>query len=240
MGLYNIGNDFYAIVNRLGENVTFDFQDNPDSLKTQTVKACLETATSAAYSMVDREFLFKGNMVIPFNFNTHELSGMYFQRDIVPNTSYLMISAIPEPTSPKICFVYAVQCNSKVSILKRVEGDMDSRDQWGNIINKYYKLNLEIPCYWYTTLRSYKIQNNGKLDQAIYTMYIPAKYKLSPMDKVLKKTFVDGEYKEEVFNVDSVETALTRENESNGIIPGIVSAQLTLNLDKVVVEDEEP
>lgn len=237
MSLKKVGEDFCKIVNNLGENVTFNLTRNDtDMPMLETVKACLETATSAAYSMVDREFLFKGNMIVPLLKNVHDLAGLYFTREILPNVNYMMISAIPEPTTPTLCFIYAVQCNGEVVLLQKQTSDMESRDEWGNIVTKYKRVSKNIPCYWYTTLRSYKIQNNGRLDQAIYSLYIPAKYKLSPMDKIIKKGFWDGEYKEQIYSVDSVETAMSRESKTDGETVGIISAQLTVNLDKVVIE----
>lgn len=236
--MHNIGMDFYTIVNNLGEDVSFNVSRDDTMPMFQTVKASLENATQAAYNMVDRAYLVKGNMVIPNSKSTQELKGLYFTRESVPDKNYLMISALPEPQAPLICFVYAVECNAEASLLKKND-NTGEKDEWGNPISTYRVENENIPVYWYTTLRSYKIQNNGRLDQAIYTMYLPAKYKLSPADKVIKKSFVNGVYKDEIYNVDSIETAMSSLNESGEII-GIVSAQLTLNLDKVVVEDEEP
>lgn len=225
--------DFYAIVNNLGEEVSFNISRDDTIPMFQTVKASLENATQAAYNMVDRAYLVKGNMVIPESTKIQDLTGLYFIRNSIPDKNYLTISALPEPQAPLICFVYAVECNAEASLLKKNE-NTGEKDEWGNPTSTYRVENSNIPVYWYTTLRSYKIQNNGRLDQAIYTMYLPAKYKLSPTDKVIKKSFVNGAYQDEIYNVDSVETAMSSLTES-GEIAGIVSAQLTLNLDKVVV-----
>lgn len=235
--MQNIGMDFYAIVNKLGENIYFNVSRDDKKPVIQTLKASLENATQAAYNMVDRAYLVKGNMVIPESESKsiQELTGLYFTRQSIPNKKYLMISALPEPQAPLICFIYAVECNEKASILK-VSEPSEERDEWGNPVKTYRVENENIPVYWYTTLRSYKTQNNGKLDQAIYTMYLPAKYKLSPADKITKKSFANGEYKDEIYSVDSVETAMCGIAES-GEIYGIVSAQLTLNLDKVVITE---
>lgn len=230
-----IARDFLKVVNTLGEDVTFNWSEDKDMPMLETVKASLANATQAAYSMVDRAFLVKGNLVVPKDKGLKDLEGEYFKRESMPSVPYMLLSAIPEPSSPRLCFIYAEECNATISILKKNIGSMEDRDKWGNLVTTYSKDKTDIPVYFYTTLRSYKIQNNGKLDQTIYTAHIPAKYKLSPMDKIVKKNFVDGEYKEVVYNVDSVEPALVTEM-GNQELNGVVSMQLTLNLDKVVIK----
>lgn len=191
-------------------------------------KISITNATQAAYSMVDREFLFKGNFIVPDGVNLNQLPGKYFARALLPDVLYLMISSIAEPTNKQLGFLYAVQCNDHISICKTEE----QKDKWGNTKNVYIPdpEKENIPCYFYSALRSFKVQNDRKLDQAMYTLIVPAAYKLSPMQKILKKSFAEGEYIDEYYLVNSVETALVRMDAAGEII-GVVSAQLSKDID---------
>lgn len=220
--------DFHNIVSTLGEDCYFTVYNPGEMPQVEITKMSITNATQAAYSLVDRELLYKGNFVLPLKFRATDLSGQYFERALIPGTQYLIISSILEPTNSKLGFLYAVQCNEIISICKTEE----KKDEWGNTKNIYVldKEKSNINCYFYSILRSFKVQNDGKLDQAMYTLLLPSRYKLSPMQKIIKKSFLNGEYTDEYYLVNSIETALTNVNE-NEEISGIISAQLTKDID---------
>lgn len=237
MNYQSLGNDFHKLVIDFGETIDLSVI-NGEETQTYSVKACLENATQAAYNLVDRAYLIKGNMERPANLPFERLTGMYFKRE-TDNSIYLLNTALPEPVAPNLCFIYANKTNATINILKKTKSSMDDRDQWGNLIEKYTIRDANVPIYWYTTLRSDKVQNNGKLDQTIYAAYVPARYNICKGDKITKKDFVNGGYNDEVFTVESVETAMVTTIPETGQFLGIVSIQLTKNINKVLVEDGE-
>lgn len=237
MNYQSLGNDFHKLVIDFGETINLSVINGEDT-QTYSVKACLENATQAAYNLVDRAYLVKGNMERPDGLPFERLTGMYFTRES-DNSTYLLNTAIPEPVAPTLCFIYANKTNATINILKKTKSSMDDRDQWGNLIEKFTVREADVPIYWYTTLRSDKIQNNGKLDQTIYAAYVPARYSICKGDKITKKDFVNGGYNDEVFTVESVETAMVTTIPETGQLLGIVSIQLTKNINKVLVEDGE-
>lgn len=234
MNYQSLGNDFHKLVIDFGETIELTTISGEDE-QSYKIKACLENATQAAYNLVDRAYLVKGNMERPDNLPFEMLTGMCFTRES-DNSTYLLNTALPEPVAPNLCFVYANKVNATINILEKTKSSMEDRDEWGNLIEKYTYREKDIPIYWYTTLRSDKIQNNGKLDQTIYSAYIPARYNVCKGDKITKKDFVNGGYNDEVFTVESVETAMVTIVPETGRLLGIVAVQLTRNINKVLVE----
>ena len=232
-----LGNDFLKITKDFGEIIDLTVESETGS-KVYPLHACLENATQAAYNLVDRAYLIKGNLEMPRGLKFEQLTGMYFKRETDGGT-YILNTAIPEPIAPGLCFIYANKSNGLINILQKTTSSMDDRDAWGNLVEKYTVREKDVPVYWYTTLRSDKVQNNGKLDQTIYSAYVPARYNLCKGDKITRKDFIDGGYNDEVFTVESVEVAMVVPVPETGELLGIVSIQLIKNINKVLVEDGE-
>ena len=64
MNYQSLGNDFHKLVIDFGETIDLSVINGEDT-QAYSVKACLENATQAAYNLVDRAYLVKGNMERP-------------------------------------------------------------------------------------------------------------------------------------------------------------------------------
>ena len=225
-----IVSEFYNVVQRLGEDSRIILNSLFDDMPTveEAVKMSITNATSAAYSLVDREFLYKGNFTLPDGVHLDDLGGKYFTRDMFPGRTYMILSAIPDPTNEKLGYMYAVQCNQKVSMCDKIL----EKDQWGNTRPVYpiSETKRDIPCYFYAALRSYKQQNDGKLDQAMYTLIVPAECRLYPMQKIVRKEFTENGYQNVYYLVNSIEMALVSGDDNDGFT-GVQSVQLTKDID---------
>lgn len=222
--------EFYDIVKELGEDANIILNGLFDKTEpiNEAVKMSITNATQAAYSLVDREFLYKGNFTLPEDVDLKELGGKYFTRDMFPGRTYMFLSAIPEPTNEKLGYMYAVQCNQKISLCDKVK----EIDKWGNtkFVYPVSEEKKDIPCYFYAALRSYKQQNDGKVDQAMYTLIVPAECQLYPMQKIVRKEFTENGYDDVYYLVNSIEMALVSGDDNDGFT-GVQSVQLTKDID---------
>ncbi len=218
--------DFYNVVASLGEPIYVMRNDIDGTPKVYPLKACLTNATQAAYSLVDREYLFKGDMTLPDEEDCCNLAGLYVKRDLLPDRDYVLISVIAQPINNRIAYIYIVECNDEIDLCEATEIE----DEFKNVVQVFKPYEKGVKSYWTTVLRSNKVTNDGLLDQTIYTALFPARYKISPFQRIIRKTYANGEYKNVNYQVESVNTDLMNVNPNNGEVTGVISVQLTEDL----------
>ena len=152
--------NFYSAVVEQGEDLTIYYVSPDADIEEYNVKASIVTATSAAYNMTDREYLFKGDMTLPEGIHRRYLSGCYVKRASYPNKTYLMLSVISSPVSEKLAYIYMIQCTNEVTLCEPVEIE----DEWENTKEAFVPYAKDIHGYFSTVLRTMKSTNDGSLD----------------------------------------------------------------------------
>lgn len=229
---------FYNLVEKLGENITITRIDSDGEIHEYKLKASLVPATSAAYNMTDREYLLKGDMTLPQDLeNVGLLSGCYVVRDLKPMEKYILLSVISVDVCDKVSYVYMLQCNTRATICEPVEIE----GEYESITNAFLPYAEDIICNFSTVLRSMKSTIDGSLDQTIYTIIMPGKFPISPEQRIIKKNYENGIYKDVNYKVESVSTDMLKINSDTNEYYGIVSAQLSedLRTDIKTIDDSE-
>lgn len=226
LDMTEIGNSFYDILQDMGETITVAFMQDLVYNEVQ-LRASIVPATKAAYNMVDREYLFMGDMTLDESIPLNILRGCYFTRNIYAGYKYLMLSVIPNPANTKMLSnIYACQCNEIISVqqLSKVYDPVISEyvEGWNNI-------HENIDVFFNTVVRSEKSTQDGSFDQAIYTLIVPAKYAVSPNQRVIKKSFVNGILTDIAYKVESADMSLV-DIGINGEIWGVVFYQLSKDI----------
>lgn len=220
--------NFYSAVVEQGEDLTIYYVSPDADIEEYNVKASIVTATSAAYNMTDREYLFKGDMTLPEGIHRRYLSGCYVKRASYPNKTYLMLSVISSPASERLAYIYMIQCTNEVTLCEPVEVE----DEWENVKEAFVPYAKEINGYFSTVLRTMKSTNDGSLDQTIYNLVLPARFPISPFQRVVKKSFEKGVYTDVNYQVESVSTDMLDFDKETRQFLGIVSVQLSEDLRK--------
>lgn len=221
-----IGNNFYGLLQDIGEDYVLETPDGEE----YHGKISLETKTSSTYMIEEREYLMIGAATFP-DIDAHTtFRGCYFHREINPKHTYLLVSIIPEPTEPRVGYVYAVECNEKVT-LAYLEKRTDNKN---NRITVPVPFAEDILVYFDTTLQKQRRSSDGNFEQTLYYMQMPARYGLSPDQVVLRKAFRwnDELKKNELVNVryrvESVTLSMSTVDDE-GNIYGICDVQMSID-----------
>lgn len=221
-----IGNNFHNLMLDMGENY---YLTQPDG-EIYTGKISLTTATASSYMLAEREYLMKGTATFPDVDSQVNFRGCYFSREINPNITYILVSTIPKDTTPYVADIYAIQCNTTVSlaIIKQITNEkMDTVD-----IPEIYAEDILV--YWDSTLQKQRRSSDGNFDQTLFNMQIPASYTITQDELVLRKVFKynektqQNEWLEEQFRVESIDLAMTTVD-SDGNLHGIIDVQMSLD-----------
>lgn len=189
--------------------------------------AVLIPSTKAAYNAIDREYLFRGQMTLPKDIAPEYLRGAYFKRNNErTNNNYLILSVIPDSMAMDLySTIYAAKCTMSVS----VQYALNKNNDWRTIAQCMVYANIET--------RSPKSTQDGASDDAIYTMYLPATFKISAdRMRIIRKSVVDNQIKMVSYKILNVDDSLSEyELEQNEIL-GSVKCQLTRETREVVEE----
>lgn len=202
---------FGVTVARHGE--TIDFGD------LGKVKASLKASTKATYSLANRAYYIEGQC-----FRTSPdmfAEGDYFTREN-DSGKYFVSTVQSEPLAADLVYLYGIRCNAVIS-LHRCKGYANG---FGDIKREWETVAEEIYCFRDFVDRSGKTTNDGLINQAIYTLIIPQKYRISDGNRVVMKHNSDGKFKDVSFRVESVGTALA---DYEGI-SGVNTVQMSLDL----------
>ncbi len=245
--------DLYSVVRTLGEAVTIEQKIGNVAL-TRRAKMGVISATRATFNLVDRAYLLAGSLALDIATDTDSfvVEGAYIVRDIDPDNKYLILAKIVEPTfSKRLMDIYCTKCTDVVS-LKRKSVSNDAEDEepetppeyiefsgWGAEVDDkndgvwwgkeetYVDFATNVYACFNITPKMSRITTDGKFDQSLCTMIIPARYGLSKGDRVVKKGFVGGVLTDITYEVEGIETSLIETNPA-GDVYGIAQYALRL------------
>jgi len=245
--------DLYSVVRTLGEAVTIEQKIGNVAL-TRRAKMGAITATRTTLNLVDRAYLLRGSLALDIATDTDSfvVEGAYIVRDIDPDNKYLILAKIVEPTFPKhLMDIYCTKTTDVVS-LKRKSVSSDAEDEepetppeniefsgWGAEVDDkndgvwwgkeetYVDFATNVYACFNITPKMSRITTDGKFDQSLCTMIIPARYGLSKGDRVVKKGFVGGALTDITYEVEGIETSLIETNPA-GDVYGIAQYALRL------------
>ena len=245
--------DLYSVVRTLGEAVTIEQKIGNVAL-TRRAKMGAITATRTTLNLVDRAYLLRGSLALDIATDTDSfvVEGAYIVRDIDPDNKYLILAKIVEPTFPKhLMDIYCTKTTDVVS-LKRKSVSNDAEDEepetppeniefsgWGAEVDDkndgvwwgkeetYVDFATNVYACFNITPKMSRITTDGKFDQSLCTMIIPARYGLSKGDRVVKKGFVGGALTDITYEVEGIETSLIETNPA-GDVYGIAQYALRL------------
>jgi len=245
--------DLYSVVRTLGEAVTIEQKIGNVAL-TRRAKMGAITATRTTLNLVDRAYLLRGSLALDIATDTDSfvVEGAYIVRDIDPDNKYLILAKIVEPTFPKhLMDIYCTKTTDVVS-LKRKSVSSNAEDEepetppeniefsgWGAEVDDkndgvwwgkeetYVDFATNVYACFNITPKMSRITTDGKFDQSLCTMIIPARYGLSKGDRVVKKGFVGGALTDITYEVEGIETSLIETNPA-GDVYGIAQYALRL------------
>lgn len=214
------GTVFKKIVNELGEKIYFYDKKEPNILK-----GSFKNSTKAVFNLEFRDYYIEGQIESNFSDNSDIELGSYFKRESTKNKNYMVISVNEDYLSSGVSYLYATQTNVLVNFQK-VKKDKDAK---GNNIYLKNEYGSNVPILFYATLRSGKTTNDGNIDQTIYVALAPARFPVSPFDRVIKKGYKNNEYTPINYQVESVNDSMIKIDDK-GNITGVIMLQMTLDL----------
>lgn len=216
------GNDFYATVVDMGEEITF-LTDPPI---TQYASIAMHRTTNTT----DGAYWYYGAMTFDDVEQQNTLIGEYFTRQTNSGPKNILTAVMPENTTPKLGTVYTVECNETIDIISHYEGTGEY-NEFGEEIQEPVYLAKDVDCYMTMTLERVNSETAGYFVQTITNLTLPAKFTLSTENIVLKRGFVyDKSLKKNVYQpvkykVESIDTSLM--DVVDGKIVGVLKCMLT-------------
>lgn len=235
--------DLYSVVRTLGEAVTIEQKIGNVAL-TRRAKMGAITATRGTFNLVDRAYLLTGSLALDIATDSFIVEGAYIVRDIDPDNKYLILAKIVEPTFSKhLMDIYCTKSTDVVSLKRKSVSD-DAEDEepetpWGAEVDgendgvwwgkeeTYADLATNVYACFNIAPKTSRITIDGKFDQSLCTMIIPARYGLSKGDRVVKKGFLGGVLTDITYEVEGIETSLIETN-LTGDVYGIAQYALRL------------
>ena len=235
--------DLYSVVRTLGEAVTIEQKIGNVAL-TRRAKMGAITATRTALNLVDRAYLLRGSLALDIATDPFIVEGAYIVRDIDPDNKYLILAKIVEPTFSKhLMDIYCTKSTDVVSLKRKSVSD-DAEDEepetpcgaevdgendgvWWGKEETYDEFATNVYACFNIAPKTSRITIDGKFDQSLCTMIIPARYGLSKGDRVVKKGFVGGVLTDITYEVEGIETSLIETNPA-GDVYGIAQYALRL------------
>lgn len=214
------GEDFYATIVELGEEITF--------LTDPEIKQFASIAMHRTTNTTDGAYWYYGAMTFDGVEQQNKLIGEYFTRQTNAGPKNILTAVMPENSTPKMATVYSVECNEVVDIISHYD---KSKDEYGDPIDIPVYLAKDVDCYMTMTLERVDNASTGYFVQTITNLILPAKYTLSTESVVMKSSFVfDDTEKKNVYTkipyrVESIDTSMM--DVVDGQIVGILKCLLT-------------
>lgn len=174
-----IGEQFHNLMLDMAEDYTLTTVDGEE----YQGKISLVAKTASTYMLGEREYLMTGAATFPDMEAQKTFRGCYFHRQTNPDKTYMMSSVIAKDTTPCVADVYAMECNTTVSIGYLT----DETDSKGDRVKTLHLLEENIPVYWDSNLQKQKRSSDGNYDQTIYYIQIPARYGVSQEQVIVRK-----------------------------------------------------
>lgn len=200
---------FKSTVKKLGEELLFD--------NGARIKAALKYSTSAVFNLTNRAFYIEGQAEksVPM-FKV----GDYFTRQREDTErKYFVFTIQPDDCTQDLVYLFAAQCNAEITVTRYLG---KTPDEDGDLKESFETVCENQPVYRDFVTRSDKNTNDGRIDQGIYTLIIPHRFRISEKDRVKMKYNVNGVYAEADFYVENVGCALSDGNDT-----GIDTVQLS-------------
>lgn len=208
--------ELYSVVRSLGEDISITQTVNNVSTIINA-KMSVVPAARATYNLVDRAFLLSGSLALDVGNNYPPIEGSYITRTIEPNSKYLIYSRVIDAGySDYLSDIFCSKCTDVIKLKRKSK----TYDSWGNPLEAFNDFATGVYACCNTAPKNLRITSDGKIDQSIHNLVIPARYGLSKGDQIAKNTFVNGVLTEVLYEVDSVETSLV-ETTTAGYIYGI-------------------
>lgn len=197
------GDDFYATIVELGEEITF--------LTDPVIKQYASIAMHRTTNTTDGAYWYYGAMTFDGVDQQNSLIGEYFTRQTNSSPKNILTAVMPENTTPRLATVYSVECNEVVDIIAYYD---KGKDEYGDPVDIPVYLAKDVDCYMTMTLERVDNATAGYFVQTITNLTIPAKYTLSTESVIMKNTFVfDDTQKKNVYTkipyrVESIDTSM--------------------------------
>lgn len=214
------GEDFYATIVELGEEITF--------LTDPEIKQFASIAMHRTTNTTDGAYWYYGAMTFDGVEQQNRLIGEYFTRQTNAGPKNILTAVMPENSTPKMATVYSVECNEVVDIISHYD---KSKDEYGDPIDIPVYLAKDVDCYMTMTLERVDNASAGYFVQTITNLILPAKYTLSTESVVMKSSFVFNDkekknvYAKIPYRVESIDTSML--DVVDGQIVGILKCLLT-------------
>jgi hypothetical protein len=196
--------ELYSVVRSLGEDVSITQTIN-NTVEVINAKMSVIPAARATYNLVDRAFLLSGSLALDIGDNYPAIEGSYITRTIEPDSKYLVYSkSVDAGYSSYLSDIFCSKCTDVIKLKRKSK----TYDTWGQAIETFNDLATGVYACCNTAPKNLKITPDGKIDQSIHNLVIPARYGLSKGDRVAKSTFINGVLTEVLYEVDAVETSL--------------------------------
>lgn len=214
------GEDFYATIVELGEEITF--------LTDPEIKQFASIAMHRTTNTTDGAYWYYGAMTFDGVEQQNKLIGEYFTRQTNAGPKNILTAVMPENSTPKMATVYSVECNEVVDIISHYD---KSKDEYGDPIDIPVYLAKNVDCYMTMTLERVDNASAGYFVQTITNLILPAKYTLSTESVVMKSSFVFNDkekknvYTKIPYRVESIDTSMM--DVVDGQIVGILKCLLT-------------
>lgn len=214
------GEDFYATIVELGEEITF--------LTDPEIKQFASIAMHRTTNTTDGAYWYYGAMTFDGVEQQNKLIGEYFTRQTNAGPKNILTAVMPENSTPKMATVHSVECNEVVDIISHYD---KSKDEYGDPVDIPVYLAKDVDCYMTMTLERVDNASAGYFVQTITNLILPAKYTLSTESVVMKNSFVFNDkekknvYTKIPYRVESIDTSMM--DVVDGQIVGILKCLLT-------------
>ena len=214
------GEDFYATIVELGEEITF--------LTDPEIKQFASIAMHRTTNTTDGAYWYYGAMTFDGVEQQNKLIGEYFTRQTNAGPKNILTAVMPENSTPKMATGYSVECNEVVDIISHYD---KSKDEYGDPVDIPVYLAKDVDCYMTMTLERVDNASAGYFVQTITNLILPAKYTLSTESVVMKNSFVFNDkekknvYTKIPYRVESIDTSMM--DVVDGQIVGILKCLLT-------------
>lgn len=171
--------------------------------------ASLQEMTSAGNSVNNRAHGFKG-LSLKHTLDASDtliLPGMYCQRNVDSENTYLIDNYWPEPNYDNLVYMFLMRCNCVVDLLREVieinpEDETQIKIKW-----KLYASNILVNKG--TTKRSFRENDNKLTDASFSYVHIPRSYGVQLFDRM--------KICDKLYRIESIDDSLVDDNGKTGV-----------------------
>ncbi len=218
--------EFYNMIADLGENIIF-FKDG------EVIQQRMSIKTAKNNFSAEGSYLKSGVMTFDNLKQQDELLGEYFAKESNEEIVNILSIVNNEPNCDgMVGEIYCTECNEQVDLISHYTTIQD--DEFGDEILTPVYIDKNVNAFVKTSIREQLDTNVGSFIENTTIIVLPAKYKLSVDNIVVRKTFVfnnttkQNEYIDVKYKVESVDTTMVKKTQ-NGEFKGVVKCLITEN-----------